>query len=131
MEKIINYENDWDHRVDRDAVEESPIDYVSRNEAVQTLNEIQTEKASGLSNVTLEVIADSREIGIQDMVELCQKLLDKLGMPVDRYHKYSYPNFQEKRHHELQLQQRCEASRAWNEGGGKSARKKALRNNDY
>ena len=38
MERIKNEENDWDHNVDRDAVE-GPVVCVSREEVLQALNE--------------------------------------------------------------------------------------------
>ena len=52
MERIINEENDWDHNVEGDAVV-----CVSREEVLQALNQLKTEKAPGPSEVSLELIA--------------------------------------------------------------------------
>ena len=43
-----------------------------REDVLQTLNEIKTGKAPGPSEVSLELIAASRGIGIQVMAEICQ-----------------------------------------------------------
>ena len=62
-ERIMNEENDWDH-VEGDAVE-GPVVFVSREEALQALNEMKTGKAPGPSKVSLKLIAASEEVGIQ------------------------------------------------------------------
>ena len=50
---------------------------------LQAINEIKTGKAPGRSEVSLELIAASRGVGIQVMAEICQKVVDGLGMPAD------------------------------------------------
>ena len=82
VEGIMNAENDWDHNVEGDAVEGTVI-FVSREEVLQALNEMKTGKAHGLSEVSLELIAANWGVGIQMMAEICQKVLDGFGMPVD------------------------------------------------
>ena len=82
MEKIMNEENDWDHNV------EGPVDCVSREEVLQPLNKMKTGKVSVTSDVSLELIAASRRLGIQVMAEICQRVLDEFGMPVE-YSVYS------------------------------------------
>ena len=78
MERIMNEENDWDHNVEGDAVE-GPVVCVSREDRLQTVNEIKTGKISGPSEVSLELIAASGGVKIQLMVEICQKVLDGFG----------------------------------------------------
>ena len=76
---------------------------VCRDQVVQTLNEMKTAKPSGPSDAILELIAASEEVRIQVMAEICQRLLDGLGIPV----KYSGSNLQGKGWHlEPQLLQR-------------------------
>ena len=50
---------------------------------LQALNEMKTGKAPGPSEVSLELIAASRGVGIQVMAEICQKVLDGFGMPAE------------------------------------------------
>ena len=82
MERIINEENDWDHNVEADTVE-SPVVCVGREEVLQALNEMKTGKAPGPSEVSPELIAASGGVGIQVMTEVCHKVLDGFGMPVN------------------------------------------------
>ena len=47
---------------------------------LQALNKMKTGKAPGLSEVSLDLNAASGGVGIQVMVEICQKVLDGFGM---------------------------------------------------
>ena len=85
MERIMNEEIDWYHNVEGDAVE-GPVVGVSREEVrevPQASNEMKIAKAPGPSEVSLELIAASGGVGIQVMAEICQKVLDGLGMPIE------------------------------------------------
>ena len=82
MESIMNEENNWDHAVDRDAVE-GPVICVSREKVLLALNEMKTGKAPGPSVVSLELIAASGGVGIQVMAKICQKVLDGFGIPAE------------------------------------------------
>ena len=82
MERIMNEGSDWDHNVEEDTEEDS-MDCVCRDEVVHALNEIRTEITPGPSDVSLELIAASGKVGIQVMAELCQRILDGLGMPAE------------------------------------------------
>ena len=55
MERTMSDENDWDHNVERDAVE-GPVVCVSREEVLQALNALKTGKAPGPSKVSLELL---------------------------------------------------------------------------
>ena len=46
---------------------------------------METEKAPGPSEVSLELIATGRGVVIQVMTEICQRVLDGFGMPIDWY----------------------------------------------
>ena len=48
---------------------------------VKALGKMKAVKAAGPSEVCVEMIAASEEIGIDVMVELCQSVLDGRGMP--------------------------------------------------
>ena len=60
---------------------EGPVERVSREEVVKALGKMKAGKAAGPSEVCVEMIAASEEIGIDVMVELCQSVLDGRGMP--------------------------------------------------
>ena len=80
MERIMNEENEWDQNVEADLVE-GPVERVSREEVVKAMGDMKAGKAAGPSEVSVEIIAASGEIGIGVMVELCQGVLDGRGMP--------------------------------------------------
>ena len=65
-----------------DAVE-GPVVCVSREEVLQALNGMKTGKVPGPSDMSLEFIDASREVGIQATAEICQKVLDGFGMPAE------------------------------------------------
>ena len=75
MERIMNEENDWDRNVEEDAVE-GPVVCVGREQVLQALNELQTGKAPGPSEVSLELITSRGGVGIQVMAEICQRVLE-------------------------------------------------------
>ena len=82
MERIMNEENEWDLNVKAELVE-GPVKRVSREEVVlKAIREMKARKAAGPSEVSVEMIAASGEIGIGVMVELCQGVLDGRGMPI-------------------------------------------------
>ena len=79
MERIINEEYEWDQNVQANLVE-GPVERVSCKEVVKALGKMKAGKAAGHSEVSVEMIAVSGEIGIDVMVELCQSMLDGRGM---------------------------------------------------
>ena len=80
MEKIMNKENEWDRMVETDVVE-GPVEKVARNEIVEAIQSMKSGKATGTSGVSVEMIVASGEIGVEVMMELCQRVLDGRGMP--------------------------------------------------
>ena len=80
MEKIMNEENEWDHMVEIDVVE-GQVEKLARNEIVEAMQSMKSGKATGLSEVSVEMIVASGEIGVKVMMELCQRVLDSRGMP--------------------------------------------------
>ena len=80
MERIMNEENEWDQNVQADLVE-GPVEKVSREEVVQAVGNMKAGKAAGPSEISVEMITASGEIGIDMMVELCQSVLDGRRIP--------------------------------------------------
>ena len=50
---------------------------------LQALNEMNTRKSPGPSEVSQELIAASKGVGFQVMAKICLRVLDGFGMPVD------------------------------------------------
>ena len=92
MERIMNEENEWDQNVEADLVE-GPIERVSSEEVVKSIREMKAGKAAGPSEVSVEMIGASGEMGIGVMVELCQGELDGRGMPDEWALSVVVPNF--------------------------------------
>ena len=80
MEKIMNEENKWDRMVETDLVEE-PVEKVACNEIVEAIQSMKSGKTTGPSEVSVEMIVASGKIGVEVMMELCQRVLDDRGMP--------------------------------------------------
>ena len=80
MEKIMNEENEWDHMVETDLVK-GPVEKVARNKIVKAMQRIKLGKATGTSEVSVEIIVASGKIGVKVMMKLCQHVLDGKGMP--------------------------------------------------
>ena len=62
---------------------EGPVERVSREEEVKAIREMKAGKAAGPSDLSVEMIVASWEIGIGVMVELCQGVLKGKGMPTE------------------------------------------------
>ena len=80
MEKTMNEENEWDHMVETDVVQ-GPVEKVVCNEIVEAMQKMKSGKATGPSEVSVEMIVASGEIRVKVMMELCQRVLDGRGMP--------------------------------------------------
>ena len=69
----MNKEHDWIIMWrEMQSVDVGPVVCVSRKEVLQALNEMKTDKAPGLLEVSLELIAASWGDRIQVMAEICQ-----------------------------------------------------------
>ena len=80
MEKIMNKENEWNDKVQTDVVQ-GPVEKVARNQIVKAMQRMKSGKATQPSEVSVEIIVASGEIGVKVMMELCQHVLDGRGMP--------------------------------------------------
>ena len=56
------------------------MEKVTRNEFVEAMQNMKSGKATGPSEVSVEMIVASGEIGVKVMMELCQRVLDGRGM---------------------------------------------------
>ena len=95
MEKIMDEENEWDHMVETDLVE-GPLEKVPRNEIVETMQKMESGKATEPSEVSVEMIVASGEIGVKVMMELCQSVLDSREKPDEWKTNVIVPIFKEK-----------------------------------
>ena len=75
MEKIVNEGIEWDHIVETGVVEE-PVEKVACNEIVEAMQKMKSGKATGPSDVSVEMIDASGEIGVKVIMEMCQRVLD-------------------------------------------------------
>ena len=80
MERIMNEENAWDHKVDA-AMVEGPVEKVSRKEGREAIRKMKHGKAVGLSEVITEMIVAGGRIAEEVMLQLCQRVLNGKGIP--------------------------------------------------
>ena len=80
MEGTHGKKNEWDHMAETDVVK-GPVEKVTRNEIAEAMQKVKSGKATGPSEVSVEMIVASGEIGVKVMMELCQRVLDGRGMP--------------------------------------------------
>ena len=66
--------------VETDLVE-GPVEKVVCNEIVQAIQSMKSAKATGTSEVSVEMVVASGEVGVKVMMELCQHVLYGRGMP--------------------------------------------------
>jgi len=63
MEKLMNEENEWDHKISA-GVKEGPADCITFHEVRAVLKKMKKHKASGLSGLVVEMIQVTGDIGI-------------------------------------------------------------------
>ena len=80
MEKIMNEENEREHMVEIGLVE-GPVEKMARNEMIEAMRKMKSGKATGPSEVSVEMIVASGEIEVKVVMELCQRVLDGRGKP--------------------------------------------------
>ena len=94
-ERIMNEENAWDHEVDA-AMVEGPVEKVSRKELKEAIKKMKQGKAAGLSEVTTKMIVADGRIAEEVKLQLCQRVLDRKGIPYERKTSVVVPIFKEK-----------------------------------
>jgi len=64
MEKLMNEENEWDHRIEA-PVKEGPGDCIRVVEVAAALKKMTRHKAAGMSALVAEMIQSTEDIGTQ------------------------------------------------------------------
>jgi len=70
MEKLMNEENEWDHKISAE-VKEGPADCIRKAEVRAVLKKMKRNKAPGLSGLVAEMIQATGDIGTQWILDLC------------------------------------------------------------
>jgi len=70
MEKLMNEENELNHRISA-TVKEGPADCIRIDEVAAALKKMKRHKAQGLTELVVEMIQCTRDIGTQLMLDLC------------------------------------------------------------
>ena len=79
MEKIVNEENEWDHMLETGVVE--IVAEVAWKEKAEAMQKMKSGKATGPSEISVEMIVARGEIGMKVLIYLCQLVLDGKEMP--------------------------------------------------
>ena len=82
MEKLMNEENEWDHRLSA-TVKEGPADCIRIDEVAAALKQIKRHKAPGLSGLVVEMIQSTGDIGTQWILNLCNGIVKEGCIPED------------------------------------------------
>jgi len=82
MEKLMNEENEWNHRISA-TVKEGPADCIRINEVAAALKKMKKHKAPGLSGLVAEMIQSTGDIGTQWILDLCNGIVKEGCIPED------------------------------------------------
>ena len=86
MEKIygktINKENTWDRKTEIGIVED-PVEEVSLEKITSAIKKMILGKASGLSEVSMEMINASGKVGLDVVIKLCRRVENGKGILED------------------------------------------------
>ena len=80
MENITNEENEWDQMVEADVAKE-PEERVTCKEKVRAIQKKKSRKATGPSEVSVDVMDASGKIRLKVSMNLCQRILNSTEMP--------------------------------------------------
>jgi len=70
MEKLMNEENEWDHKISP-GVKEEPADCTRIDEVAAALRKIKRNNAPGLSGLVEDMIQATGDNGTQWILDLC------------------------------------------------------------
>ena len=82
MEKLMNEENEWDHKISAE-VKEGPADCIRMAEVRAVLKKMKRHNAPGLSGLVTEMIQATGEIGTQWILDLCNGIVTEGSIPED------------------------------------------------
>jgi len=80
MEKLMNEENEWDHKISA-VVTEGPADCIRMAEVRAVLKKMKRHKAPGLSGLVAEMIQATRDIGTQWILDFCNGIVKEGSIP--------------------------------------------------
>ena len=73
-----------------------PVEKVSRKEVREAIRKMKQGKAAGLSKVTTKIVVAGGRIAEKVMLQLCQRILDRKGIPDEWKTSVVVPNFKRK-----------------------------------
>ena len=84
MEKLLNEENEWDHKISAE-VNEGPADCIRMAEVRAVLKKMKTkrQKAPGLLELVAEMIQATGDIETQSILDLCNGIVKEGSIPED------------------------------------------------
>jgi len=82
MEKLMNEENEWDHKISAE-VKEGLADCIRMAEVRAALKKMRRHKAPGLSGLVAEMIQATGDIGTQWILDLCNGIVKEGSIPQD------------------------------------------------
>jgi len=82
MEKLMNEENEWDHRISA-GVKEAPAEYIRIDEVAAVLKMMKRHKAPALTGLVAEMIQATVDIATQWMLDLCNGIVNEGCIPED------------------------------------------------
>jgi len=82
MEKLMNEENEWDHKISA-GVKEGPADCIRMAKVRAPLKKMKRHKAPGLSGLVAGMIHATGDIGTQWILDLCNGIVKEGSIPGD------------------------------------------------
>ena len=82
MEKLMNEENEWDHKISA-GVKEGSADCIRISEVTATLKKMKRHKALGLSGLVAEMIHATGDNDTQWLMDLCNGIVKERCIPDD------------------------------------------------
>ena len=82
MEKLMNEENEWNHKISVE-VKEGPADCIRMDEVRAVLKKMKRHKAPGLSGLVAKMIQATGDIGTQWVLDLCNSIVKEGSIPED------------------------------------------------
>jgi len=85
MGKVMNEENQWDHRISAGVKEgpPGPVDCIRIDEVAAALKKMKRHKAPGLSRLVAEMIQATGDIGTKWILDLCNGIVKEDCIPED------------------------------------------------
>jgi len=96
MEKPMNGENEWDHKI-LATVKEGPADCIRIDEVAAALKQMKRNKARDWSGLVAEMIQSTVDIGMQRILDLCNGIVKERCILVDWKSNMVIPIYKGKR----------------------------------